>query len=381
MHVGASGPVTTSSVSTPAGGSGCWRCTRRCAQGNRQPGRTVSSVVTLPKTRELHAPDFADRDVQNLLEVRLEPLFEPGFIHDSFANRRGKGSYAAVDRPRAFMRTRQNMAPIGDGWFLQIDIHTCFNSIHRPTLYGLLCARLALAERGRQLLSFHARALRSLCHRPLRRRADELLRDPLDAARVAAHKRLCHAAPYCGLPVGKLTSQFSANVCLDPLDQFVKHTLKVRHYVRYPDDFALLEESRELLLRRHTGIEAFLRERPRLALKRSAEPRPCAAGIDFLGYVVHAHRRRVRPHVVHHCQYKLQAWHGRHGTALRNDARAPQACTPCWAATGVTQHMPTACACAASFSGANPRSRACSIWPKTAVSRSRRRRAGRCGRF
>lgn len=167
--------------------------------------------------------------------------------------------------------------------------------------------------------------MRSLRHRLLRSCAEELVRDPLAAARVPAHKRLCHAAPHCRLPVGNLTSQFFANVYLDPPDQFVEHTLKVHHYVRYVDDFVLLGESCEQLLQWHAGIEAFLRERLRLALKRGGKPSPCAAGIDFLGYVVHAHRRRVRHRVVQHCQHKLQAWHGRHGIALRNDPLAPQA--------------------------------------------------------
>ena len=63
------------------------------------------------------------------------------------------------------------------------------------------------------------------------------------AHKLPDHKRLCNAAPACRLPVGKLTSQFFANVYLNSLDQFVKHTLKVRHYVRYVDDFVLLGES------------------------------------------------------------------------------------------------------------------------------------------
>ena len=98
------------------------RCQVRTAlrAGQWQPGRTV--VVTHPKTREIHAPAFADRVVHHLLVERLEPLYEPVFIHDSFANRRGKGSHAAVDRLQAFMRARANMVQ-GGGWSLQLDIH------------------------------------------------------------------------------------------------------------------------------------------------------------------------------------------------------------------------------------------------------------------
>jgi hypothetical protein len=51
-----------------------------------------------------------------------------------------------------------------------------------------------------------------------------------------------------GLPIGSLSSQFFANVYLHELDHFVKHTLKVRGYVRYVDDFVLLADSAQALM-------------------------------------------------------------------------------------------------------------------------------------
>jgi hypothetical protein len=38
-----------------------------------------------------------------------------------------------------------------------------------------------------------------------------------------------------GLPVDNLYSQFFADVYLNGLDQFVKHRLRCRHYLRYCD--------------------------------------------------------------------------------------------------------------------------------------------------
>jgi ribosomal protein L21 len=62
------------------------------------------------------------------------------------------------------------------------------------------------------------------------------------------NKTLRHARPFCGLPIGNLTSQLFGNVYLNPLDQFVKRTLKVRHYGRYVDDLVLVHSDREFLL-------------------------------------------------------------------------------------------------------------------------------------
>ena len=129
-----------------------------------------------------------------------------------------------------------------------------------------------------------------------------------DRARVPPHKRLENAAPGCGLPIGNLSSQFFANVYLDALDQFVKHRLKVKRYVRYVDDFVLIHESREQLLAWQHEIERFLQDELRLRLKPGARLRPLRAGIDFLGYVILPTHTRVRRRVVTHARSALAAW-------------------------------------------------------------------------
>lgn len=283
--------------------------------GAWRPRRTVSFVVRHPKTREIHAPDFADRVVHHVLVPRLEALYEPVFIHDSYANRQGKGSHAAVDRLQIFMRQRN-----GRGWFLQLDVHNFFNNIHRPGLYALLKDRLAKAERSGKLPPRHALALQSLCHKLLAHPVREVCRDPLTAAAVPPHKRLRNARPGCGLPIGNLSSQFFANVVLNELDQFVKHQLKVRHYVRYVDDFVLLADDAATLRDWHEQVSRFLRERLRLRLKDEHRLASLSQGIDFLGYVVWATHRRVRPRVVAHCREKLQLWGQRHVRILGGEA-------------------------------------------------------------
>lgn len=198
--------------------------------------------------------------------------------------------------------------PSGDGWYLQLDIHNFFNSIHRPTLYELLCQRLAKVEQKGKIPPAHALALRSLCHKLLARKVTEYVRDPVAAALLPPHKRLANAPAACGIPVGNLTSQFFANVYLNELDQFVKHTLKCRHYVRYVDDFILLADNAAQLQRWQVQLSDFLQSRLRLRLKDEIRLQPLSQGVDFLGYRVFTSYRRVRPRVVAHCRAKLAAW-------------------------------------------------------------------------
>jgi retron-type reverse transcriptase len=61
-----------------------------------------------------------------------------------------------------------------------------------------------------------------------------------------------------GIPIGNQTSQFFANVYLDPLDHFVKERLGIKGYVRYVDDFLLFSDDKGLLGEAREAIREFL---------------------------------------------------------------------------------------------------------------------------
>ena len=61
------------------------------ADRSYEPGRSVCFFVQRPKLREVFAADFRDRVVHHVLVNHLERLWEPVFIHDSYACRKGKG--------------------------------------------------------------------------------------------------------------------------------------------------------------------------------------------------------------------------------------------------------------------------------------------------
>jgi hypothetical protein len=126
-----------------------------------------------------------------------------------------------------------------------------------------------------------------------------------DFERLPAHKTLFKAGPHCGLPIGNLTSQFFANVYLDALDQFVKHTLKAKHYVRYCDDLMLLSPDKTQLEQWEGQIELFARTHLGLGLNNRRKLRPVSEGIDFLGYVVRPEYLLVRRRVVSALRQRL----------------------------------------------------------------------------
>jgi hypothetical protein len=246
--------------------------------------------------------------VHHWLVPQLEAVYEPAFIADSYANRRGKGTHAAVRRLQAF--ARQVDSGQGGGWYLQLDVHNFFNQIHRPTLWAMLKRRLL-----REGVSTPAlRATHALLRQPPLAPGVVHLATVAERERVPPHKRLANAPAGCGLPIGNLSSQFFANVYLDALDQFVKHELKARRYLRYVDDFVLVHADRAQLAAWQRRIERFLADRLRLSLQPEVRLRPLGDGIDFLGYVIHPTHTRVRPRVLTHAQAALRAFQAAHVT-------------------------------------------------------------------
>ncbi len=262
-----------------------------------EPARSVCFFVRRPKLREVFAADFRDRIVHHVLVSHLEQIWEPICIHDSYACRRGKGVHAAVARLQQFMReatcngTRQ-------AWTLQLDIRNYFMSIDKARLFAMLDSRLKNDD-ARWLTSklvFH-----DCTDNPV------LKGDPSLLYKIAPHKTLFHSAPGKGLPIGNLNSQFFANVYLNALDQFVKHDLKCRQYLRYCDDFVLLAHSAEQLIEWRARISDFLGQTLLLQLNDSRERlAPVENGVDFLGYIVRPFHLLVRRRVIGHLSERLQ---------------------------------------------------------------------------
>jgi RNA-directed DNA polymerase len=69
-----------------------------------QPGPSVCFVTSQPKFREIFAASFRDRIVHHVIVSRLDPMWEPSFIQDSYACRKGKGTHAAASRLQSFFR-------------------------------------------------------------------------------------------------------------------------------------------------------------------------------------------------------------------------------------------------------------------------------------
>ena len=238
------------------------RILRELESGSWRPGAYRTFVIHHPKRRVISAAPYADRVVHHALVNVLEPIVERTFIADSFACRRGKGTHAAVHRCQQFARRFP--------YVFKADIRKFFPSVDHSIAKRLVTRKI----KDRRVLDLLSLIIDSSnAQEPA---IDWYLGDDLFSPLERPH----------GIPIGNQTSQFLASVYLDPLDHFVKETLRARGYVRYVDDFLVFGADKRELARVRGAITDFL-----LGLRLRIHPRKntilrVADGIRFVGYRV-----------------------------------------------------------------------------------------------
>lgn len=227
-----------------------------------KPGQYHCFVIHEPKHRLISAAPYRDRVIHHALTACLEPIFEPTFTSDSYACRKSKGTHAAVRRARRLARRFQ--------YVLKADIRQFFPSID----HGILKRLIARKIKDPNVLWLVDRIVDSSA--------------PQEQSNMvfAGDDLFTSIERRCGLPIGNQTSQFFANVYLNPLDHFVKERLRCRGYVRYVDDFVLFSNDKAALHSMCRRISDFL-----VQLRLKLHPKktnvfPVTQGIRFLGYRV-----------------------------------------------------------------------------------------------
>ncbi|MEK7560254.1 MAG: RNA-directed DNA polymerase, partial [Patescibacteria group bacterium] len=95
--------------------------------------------------------------------------------------------------------------------------------------------------------------------------------------------------------LGNLTSQLLVNIYMNKFDQFAKHKLKAKYYIRYADDFVLLSDNRQKLENLIPEINDFLNKQLKLTLHpNKVYIKTMASGVDFLGWVHFPDHRVLR---------------------------------------------------------------------------------------
>jgi len=209
--------------------------------------------ISDPKPRSIHKAKVRDRLLHHALYRELYPFFDRTFIADSYSCRKNKGTHKAMDRFRVFSNkvSKNNTKTV---WVLKGDIRKFFGSVDQKILIQIIKEYIS----DEDIISLLLEIIGSF---------------------QSTKKDV-------GLPLGNLTSQILVNIYMNEFDQFVKHKLKAKYYIRYADDFVIMSDKKEWLENLLPQIAKFLNER----LKLSLHPdkvfiKTLASGVDFLGWI------------------------------------------------------------------------------------------------
>jgi RNA-directed DNA polymerase len=221
-------------------------------------GQYRTFYIYEPKKRLISALPFADRVAQHAINNILEPLIDRRFYFHSYACRKGKGMHKASETLTKWI---YNLTFEGSPLYaIKGDIHHYFQSID---------------------------------HDRLKSTVRRIIKDP-EALGLLDLIIDSGGEDGKGIPVGNLTSQLFANLYLDRLDKYVKETLRVRHYIRYMDDFVILAPDKAYLRNVLRKIETFLALELGLQLNPKTTILNCKNGVDFCGYRHFADHKKVR---------------------------------------------------------------------------------------
>ena len=222
------------------------------SSGAYNHGGYQSFWVFDPKPRHIHKASVRDRLLHHAIHRILYPFFDITFTSDSFSCRNDKGTHKAMNRFRSFAyKVSKNNTKTC--WVLKCDIRKFFENIDHAVLLNILKAYIS----DTNTIWLLERVIKSF-----------------------------EKSPNKGLPLGNLTSQLFVNIYMNQFDQFIKHELKIKHYLRYADDFVVLSLIRLPLVELIPNIAVFLKDNLKLSLHpNKVFIKTLASGIDFLGWI------------------------------------------------------------------------------------------------
>lgn len=233
-------------------------------------GRYHEFYVHDPKRRLIMALPFRDRVVQWAIYRQLNPILDRRYLSTSYGCRIGGGVHRAILKLKEYLRQQS-----GTAYVLKMDMSKYFYRIDHDVLMGIL----------ERIVKDHG--LLWLLHEIIYSDHDfGIATDDYDFT----GERLSGV----GMPIGNLSSQMFANLYLNEADQYAKHILKCKCYIRYMDDIIVVSNDRARLREVWLAMDDFVRERLHLQLNAKTCIRSEAQGVDFCGYRIWRDHIRLR---------------------------------------------------------------------------------------
>lgn len=244
-------------------------------------GRYREFYVTDPKKRLIMALPFRDRVIQWAIYRQINYLLDKRYIPISYACRIGGGTQRAVHQLQQYIRHTP-----GEVYVLKLDVSKYFYRIDHAVLLGILHRIF----KDRELLEL------------LQRIIDDEQGGGLFGIDIETGEREAGV----GMPIGNLTSQMFANLYLNEADQYAKHALKAKKYIRYMDDMVIVSNDKAYLRDCWQAMDDFLASRLKLRLNRKSTIIKANNGIDFCGHRVWRDHIKLRKKAALKMKHRLR---------------------------------------------------------------------------
>ena len=246
--------------------------------------------VKYPKKRLVMALGFRDRVVQWAIYRQIDPFVDKRFIQHSYGCRKEKGTLAAAECLENWMRIISRKPDAKEYRTIKGDVAKYFYRVnHKKALeiYSGICDD-----------DWFLWLMGTIIDNP---DVPFGLPEGMSIDDCPREQRLFDV----GQPIGNLTSQETANIYLDKLDQYCKHVLHLRYYVRYMDDFCIIVKGQEEAERIFGLIQDFLKNELFLEMSKKSRIVPTMEQTEFVGFTVSQHGLRLRRKTVKHIKSSL----------------------------------------------------------------------------
>lgn len=254
-------------------------------------GKYREFYVRYPKPRLVMALCFRDRVVQWAIYRQINPYLDKRYIEHSYGCRKEKGTLAAAECLQNWQQLISRKPDAGEWYLVKGDVSKYFYRVDHEKVIS------AYSEISGE--RWFVWLMSTIINNPDVPFGLPPGVKPDDCPRS---QRLFDV----GMPIGNLTSQETANLFLDRLDKFCKHTLRMHYYVRYMDDFCFYVKGKENARAAFEAVSLFLREELLLEISPKSRIQKATDPVEFVGYLLTPHGIRMRKKTTSHIKRCLR---------------------------------------------------------------------------
>ena len=259
-----------------------------------KPSPYKTFMIFEPKPRLVMSQTIADKIINHFIaNYYLIPYMESSLIDSNVATRVGKGSGYAVKLIKKYYNKiliNENNKEI---YCLKIDISKYFYSIDHEILLQKVKKKI-----------FDEDVL-NLIKIIISETNKEYINKSIDYYNKKFNTSIPQYKNNKGLSIGAMTSQFLAIFYLNDLDHYIKEELKCKYYIRYMDDFLILDTDKEKL-RKIKDLIINEIEKLNLKVNKKSNIYKSSNGYIFLGYKYKVINNKLKISLKKQTYYKIK---------------------------------------------------------------------------